>query len=70
MNYLRQLGALIFGTALAGFGLQYCFSATSLAVPVTGKVTDPSRAYFDAADGVPRGLRAVAHDGDFGADEG
>jgi uncharacterized membrane protein YphA (DoxX/SURF4 family) len=41
MNYLRQVGAFIFGAALAEFGLQYCFSATSLAVPVTGPPWPP-----------------------------
>jgi uncharacterized membrane protein YphA (DoxX/SURF4 family) len=41
MNYLRQAGAFIFGTALAEFGLQYCFSATSSAVPVTGPPWPP-----------------------------
>jgi uncharacterized membrane protein len=41
MNYLRQVGALIFGAALAEFGLQYCLSATSLAVPVTGPPWPP-----------------------------
>jgi uncharacterized membrane protein YphA (DoxX/SURF4 family) len=41
MNYMRQLGALIFGAALAEFGLQYCFSATSMAVPVTGPPWPP-----------------------------
>lgn len=41
MNYLRQLGALIFGSALAEFGLQYCFSAASMAVPVTGPPWPP-----------------------------
>lgn len=41
MNYLRPIGALTFGGALAEFGLQYCFSATSLAVPVTGPPWPP-----------------------------
>jgi uncharacterized membrane protein YphA (DoxX/SURF4 family) len=41
MNYMRQFGALIFGVALAEFGLQYCFSATSLTVPVTGPPWPP-----------------------------